>query len=137
MNESELARVAQYVARQVSAFPEVAGAYLYGSVLDELHAGSDIDVAVVLAPRSVEGLWDELELEVRIQRLLGNWEGHPFHVTALDPLQPLFSFRPIRDGRLVYVGDDTALTDFIEYVSRAYADLAPRHRRAVNEVLTP
>lgn len=136
MDAAEIDEVADHVARGLTAFPEVAGAYLYGSVLGQMHGGSDIDVAVVAVTELQKRLLDVLALEAKIQRRLGSWKGHPFHVTVLDPAQPFFSFRPLHDGRLVYIGNDRELTDFIERVARAYADLAPRHRRALHEVLT-
>ncbi|MEW6045085.1 MAG: nucleotidyltransferase domain-containing protein [Bacillota bacterium] len=131
----DLDRVAQHVCGCVARFPAVAGAYLYGSVLARMHPASDIDVAVIVAPGLHTELLQVLTLEAEIESKLGRWEGRPFHVTALDPKRPLFSFRPIHEGRLVYIGDEKALTDFIEQVSRAYADLSPRYRRAVQEVL--
>lgn len=135
MGDCERKRLAGYVAERLAAFAEVAGAYLYGSVLGEMHAQSDIDVAVVTMPHVHQRLLDLLALEARIQSRLGRWAGRPLHATVLDPDQPLFSFRPIHEGQLVYVGNDQVLTDFIERVARAYADLAPRYRRALREVL--
>lgn len=135
MAVTDLEAVARHVAGCVSQLTSVAGAYLYGSVLGELHAHSDIDVALVVPETISDDLMASLQLEAEAQLRLGRWKGHPFHVTVLDPRQPLFSFRPLHEGRLVYVGNEQVLTSFLERVARAYADLYPRHRRAVQEVL--
>jgi hypothetical protein len=66
---------------------------------------------------------------------LGRWDGHPFDVTVLDVGRPLFALPVLRTGPLGYVGDVEAHTDFIEAVSRAYREVAPRYFRAVREVL--
>lgn len=127
--------VAEHVASCASRFPTVAGAYLFGSVLEEMRPDSDIDVAVVVPPQTHRDLLGVLTLEAKLQSALGQWGAHPFHVTVLDPDRPLFSFRPLCEGRLVYVGHEEVLTDFIEQVARRYSELYPRYRQAVKEVL--
>jgi len=56
-------------------------------------------------------------------------------VVLLDPDKPLFVFRVIKEGKLVYCRNMDRVTDLIEYVSRRYADLYPRYRKALEEIL--
>lgn len=117
-------------------FPEVAGAVLFGSALGECRPDSDIDVGLILCPSVAEPHgWGFAGLESRVERELGTVEGHPFEVTVLRRDRPLFSFKVWKEGRPLYLRDEEAVLDFVERVSRSHAELAPRHRRALREVL--
>lgn len=131
-----LARVERAVRAVLPSFPEVAGAYLFGSALGECRPDSDVDLGIVLFPDVPEPSgYGFAALEAEIEARLRPIDGHPFDVTVLRRDQPLFSFVPISSGRLVYVRDEDAIGDFIEVVSRRYGELRYRYRRALDEVL--
>jgi len=116
-------------------FPQVAAAYFFGSALGLCRPDSDIDLGLVLEegidPESAVGA----RLEGEVVMALRPIEGHPFSVVLLNPCQPIFTFRVIKSGELIYVRNFERLTDVIEFVSRRYADLYPRYERALKEVL--
>ncbi len=115
-------------------FPEVAGAYLFGSILGHCRPDSDIDLGLVLegglTPDSPEG--DRLESALAI--LLPPFRGHRFDITILRPDKPLFAFKVIREGKLVYSRNPDRIADVVEIVSRRYAELYPRYRQALEEI---
>lgn len=136
----ELVRIdLEPVIRQVQAvlkeFPQVAGAYLFGSVLEPCRPDSDIDLGLVLEPEIEPDTKAGDILASEVAFALQPVNGHPFDVVLLDPDKPLFVFRVMREGKLVYAGNMDRVTDLIEYVSRRYADLYPRYRKALEEVL--
>lgn len=137
---TELVRVhleslVERVGAALRGFPQVAGAYLFGSILGACRPDSDIDLGLVLEPGiepdSVEG--DRLEADIALS--LPTVEGHPFDIVLLNPEKPLFVFRVIKEGELIYCRNIDRVTDVVEYVSRRYADLYPRYRAALEEIL--
>lgn len=122
-------------AREVlKGFPQVAGAYIFGSILGDCRPDSDIDLGLILEvgikPESFEG--DRLEAELSMQ--LPPIGGHAFDVIILNPDKPIFAFKAISEGRLIYSSNQNRVTDVIEYVSRRYADLYPRYRQALEDI---
>lgn len=132
--KADLDLIIQKVRKVLPDFPQVAGAYLFGSIMGECRPESDIDLALVLEggidPGGFEG--DRLEAEISIK--LTPIQGHSFDLQILNPDKPLFAFRAISGGRLVYSRNDGRLAEVMEYVSRRYADLYPRYRQALEEI---
>lgn len=136
---AELARVdinpiVAQVKTVLEGFPEVAGAYLFGSILGDCRPDSDIDLGLILEaginPDSLEG--DRLEAGIAL--LLPPFEGHAFDIALVNQSKPIFAFRVISEGKLIYVKNRERVTDVMEYVSRKYADLYPRYRAALEEI---
>lgn len=89
------------VVKVLANFPEVAGAYLYGSALEGCRPDSDIDIGLVLhEEKSNEQINKELESVVAAS--FEPLDGHPFDIVVLDLANPIFCFRVIRDGQLIY-----------------------------------
>jgi len=136
----ELVRInLEPVIKQVQAvlneFPQVAGAYLFGSAMELCRPDSDIDLGLILEPEVKPDTQEGDVLASEVAFSLKPVNGHPFDVVLLDPGKPLFVFRVIKEGKLVYCRNRDRVTDLIEYVSRRYADLYPRYRRALEEIL--
>lgn len=132
----DLERAAARVGEILPRFPEVVGAYLFGSALGPCRPDSDIDLGLVLDRETPEPRgWGLAGLEARIEHHLGDVDGHPFHVTVFSADRVLFTLPVLRSGLLVYVKDRAALTEFIERVARAYPDLHRRYEQALAEVL--
>lgn len=114
-------------ARQaLAAFPEVAGAYLFGSALDFVGPRSDIDVGILL--RSGLAPEAELELAERLDAALGSVGPHAFQASILRPQDCALTFSVLRDGELIYVSDEERVTDILEQVGRQHDDLEPFRR---------
>ncbi len=119
------------LARVLPHFPDVVGGYLFGSILDS-DSPRDIDVGLVVTPIDET---EAIRLENRVAAALGTLCGKAFDVSVLSKRDPFFATSVLRRGRLVYQTNADAVTDFIEHVSRVSAELYPRYRRALEEVL--
>lgn len=124
------------VNRVLPGHPEVAGAYLFGSALEKCRPDSDIDLGLVLFPSIQEPPGHGfISLEAAIESELPRLQGHGFDVNVLRAQNVIFSFKVISTGKLVYAADMDVVTDFVEKVSRCYADIGYRYRRAVEEAI--
>lgn len=92
--------VAKRVANVLRGFPQVAGAYLFGSALGALRKDSDIDIGLILEDIIMTDK-DKAHLEADIANLLKPVNGHIFDVVLLDPgntisycIQALKKIRP-------------------------------------------
>jgi len=135
----EMVRVnLEAVTRKVQAalenFPQVAGAYLFGSALGNCRPDSDIDLGLVLEPGIEPESSAGYMLEAEISCLLPSFQGHPFDLFLLNPKRPLFAFKVMKEGKLIYCRNMDRVTDVLESVSRRYADLYPRYRSALEEI---
>lgn len=131
----DLGPVFEKVKMVLKGFPLVAGAYLFGSILGPCRPDSDIDLGLVLEkevrPDTVGG--DRLEASIALA--LPPVDGHPFDLVLLNPDRPIFAFRVIKEGKLVYCRNMDRITDVVEYVSRCYGELYPRYRNALKEII--
>jgi predicted nucleotidyltransferase len=119
----DLRRVEERIRAVLPDFPQVAGAYLFGSVLDFVRPQSDIDLGLILRRENPDP-WEEVT-DVLVETRLGRIGPHPFQVTVLRRAQGNFAFRVLTRGRLVYVDDPLWVADFIEAVARNHEDWAP------------
>lgn len=126
--------IAGQVSKTLNSFPHIAGAYLFGSALGACRPDSDIDIGIVLEDVKLSDRQSE-HLEAGIANALGSYNGHPYDVTLLDIDNIIFCFRVIKEGRLIFARNHDRVTDIIEYVSRRYADVYPRYRMALEEIL--
>lgn len=125
------------VSGVLARYPQVAAAYLFGSAIGPCRPDSDIDLGLVLSPEATEPpAWGFSGLEAQIETALGRIDGHAFEVIVLRPEAVLFSFKVIREGRLVFSRNRDVLLDFMERVARRYAEAGYRYRRALDEVLS-
>ncbi len=129
--------VCSYVASVVKNVPGIAGAYLFGSALQgKVRPESDIDIGLVPEKDSLsERETDFMESEVC--NLLQQFRGHPFDVVTLtmNSNNIIFCFRVIKEGRLIYARNIDRIQDFMEHVSRRYAEVYPRYKQALEEII--
>jgi predicted nucleotidyltransferase len=123
------AAIAEAVRRALRSVRGVAGAYLFGSSLDECRPDSDIDIGVVPAPGA-----DPFQLIGDVEAACRSVDGHTVHATVLDGRDVLFCFAVLDGGELLYCPDPNTVTDLIEHVARRYADVAFLHQRALREI---
>lgn len=121
LSQLNLPDLRRTVQSALATFPEVVGAYLFGSALDFVRSSSDIDLGLILRPE----VDDAERVANRVECALGHYGPHPFQVTLLRPEENSFTFRVLRDGDLVYLADVPLVTDLIEAVGRQHDDLAP------------
>gem|GEM_PF-377117 len=131
----ELAPLVEKIKKALENFPQVAGAYLFGSVLGPCRPDSDIDLGLILEPGIRPDGAEGYHLEAAMALYLPPFQGHPFDIVLLDPGKPIFVFRVIREGKLVYCRNWDRVTDVMEFVSRRYAELYPRYRAALEEIV--
>ncbi|MDK2856282.1 MAG: uncharacterized protein PWQ41_780 [Bacillota bacterium] len=131
----DLSRVYAQVVDVLSCFPEVIGAYHFGSSLDLCRPDSDIDIGVVLRPlfSFEEKKADKIQNE--ISNKLRPLDGHPFDVVVLNTLPSVLAFPIVKKGRLVYQADRAAILDFLEALSRRYGEDYPRYAAALKAIV--
>ena len=112
-----------HVRRALTAFPDVAGAYLFGSALHLVGGRSDIDLGVI--PAGEAGADRDAELAEQLESVLGQLGPHAFHVTVLRAHDNAFTFSVLNRGELIFVADENLVTDLIERVGREHDDLVP------------
>jgi len=106
---------------------DVVFAYLHGSFATggPFH---DVDVAVFLDDSAVCATVRVLDLADRLTRVTG----YPVDVRVLNDAPLAFQFRALQ-GRLLVVGHEERLANFMERVGRLYLDIAPVLRHAARE----
>lgn len=117
-------------------YPEIAGAYLFGSALDYCRPDSDIDIGLIIGDEEKHSDQDcQLLIEI-ILRNLSPINKHQFDLVILKSSEAIFSFRVIRNGTLIYNRDNTVVTDFIEKVSQKYREVYPRYKKALEMIVS-
>lgn len=116
-------------------FPQIAGAYWFGSSLGACRPDSDIDIGLIVeAVKLNEREWAQLEAEIRDS--FYPYQGHPYDIVLLKLENPIFCFRVIKEGRLIYASNPDQIGDVIEDVSRRYAESYPRYKAALQEIIS-
>lgn len=137
MVETTREQVAEALARVLPHFPEVAGAYFFGSAKEGDPTARDVDVGLVLFPDVPEPPgWGFPGLEGRVEAALAAVADLPWDVTVLSRDDVIFAFRVISQGVLAYCRDRNVVDEFFEAVARAHHDLGWRYRQALKEVLS-
>ena len=107
--------------------PEIAAAYLFGSVARGTpRPGSDVDVGILYSeepPRTLAGLG--LDLEGDLEKLLRL----PVQVVVLNRAPVDLVVRVLRDGKLLFVGDASKRVRFEVRSRMEFWDLEPFLRR--------
>jgi len=124
------ATIVAHVLRGLRTVPDVAGAYLFGSALDdEFRPESDVDLGLIARPGAdVAQVTGDVEWACRPIR------GHFVHATVLHPRGTIFAYGVIAHGSLIYCTDQDVVTDLIEVVARHYEEVGPPYRRALREI---
>ena len=102
----------------------IAAVYLFGSVArGESHAGSDLDVAVLLEPAPERGTYESLRLD--LHAALESELGREIDFVVLNHAPPDLSHRVLRDAVLVIEPDPSARVRFEVRARNEYWDLKP------------
>ncbi len=117
-------------------YPEIAGAYLFGSALDYCRPDSDLDIGLIIVDDEKYSDQDCQLIIEKILRTLSPINKHQFDLVVLRSREAIFSFRVIRSGILIYNRDTALVTDFIEKVSQKYRDVYPRYNKALEMIVS-
>lgn len=116
-------------------FPVIAGAYLYGSILEYCRPESDIDVGLILVPGTVKSEREGDFLIVDILEKTPTLEGRYLDLILLNFQTTIFAFQVLSKGELIYNYRPDVVTDFLEITSRQYGEVYPRYRQALDLIL--
>lgn len=129
----DLEKLNEYIFSKLKQFPEIEGAYLFGSCLEMMRPESDIDLGIIfkenLKSQNVDFIIE------KIYRFLGHFDNHPFDIVSLRDVNTILAFKIIHKGQLVYISNKDSVTDFIEITSKKYSDVYPRYKKAL-EIIT-
>jgi predicted nucleotidyltransferase len=128
-------RLKAYIEEKIGQFSEIAGIYLFGSALGRMRPDSDIDLGLILVPGAVKS---EKELDFFLGKLylaLRNFEGHPFDLVSVRNVDTILAFEILRHGVPLLIKDEAVVLDVVEAISRRYADVYPRYKKAL-EIVT-
>jgi predicted nucleotidyltransferase len=125
--------VEQAVVRALegSAISGIASAYLFGSVVEgREHRESDVDIAVLLDPRSAGDARERFDKRLRlIEDLTVALSPRTADVVLLNDAPPLFARRIVTAGRRVYCPQRDTDAAFLRDTQLRAADLEPFLRR--------
>ncbi|MCF6095679.1 nucleotidyltransferase domain-containing protein [Thermovorax subterraneus] len=133
--EIDREKLKAYVTEKLYRFDEIGGVYLFGSAVDKMRPESDIDLGIITIPGAVSS---EEEVELFLERLhlaLRNFEGHPFDLVSVAHANVILAFEILRHGIPIFIKDDDVVSDLIEKVSRKYADVYPRYKKALELII--
>lgn len=130
----EISTIVEKIISVLKSRKEVVGAYLFGSILGRCRPESDIDVGLLLKPDVLYSEKEAEKIQEEILQELPPINKHPFDIIILNRSSAIFAYRVIAQGRLIFVRDLEAVTDFMEMVSRLRAENYPRYRRALEEI---
>lgn len=117
----------------------VAGVFLFGSqAVGITHAKSDYDFGILLSKREIvfdyqqrNKVYDQLYdlLSAQIQQLVN------IDIVFLQDADLQLRYHVVRDGQLLYLGDQKIVSDFMEQTIDLYCDFAPLRKEFQAAVL--
>ncbi|HHW45078.1 nucleotidyltransferase domain-containing protein [Desulfofundulus thermobenzoicus] len=114
--QNRLKKLQDYLSGQ----KDIVAVYLFGSFgTGYQHNYSDIDLGIVFSPQSLPDLNRELTLEADIALILGRDD---IDLVNLNRAALALRYRAVSQGVIIYEGDGTAASDFLENTYRLYGD---------------
>lgn len=112
-DDGALDRLAQLLRPAFTARPEVAAAYVFGSIArGTARPDSDLDVGLVFMSQNDDAR-TRFELIAQLADEIARRVGHErIDLVVLEPQGPIFCHRVLCDGRLIYEGDRNRRIDF-------------------------
>jgi predicted nucleotidyltransferase len=128
MTERNAERLLRAVADAAESAPEIQAAFLFGSqATGRAHADSDIDVALLVDAASARTAARD-----RTRRLLGLFGAHlaadRLDLVILNDAPPALAFQVLKNGKLAFERDRTALHRFRVNTYARHADFEPTER---------
>ena len=124
------------LAEELSRFPEVAAAWLFGSVArGEATAESDVDVGLVLRQRGLKARDCHRWLRTVAARLEHAAGGRTIDLVLLEAQGPVFRHRVLVEGQLIYEANRDRRVDFESTATVEYFDFLPTYELAAKQAL--
>lgn len=118
------------IAAVLSRYPELACAWLFGSVArGDDGPASDLDVGLVFRRRGATARDHYRLLGDLASRLEESSGGRPVDLVVLEAQGPIFCHRVLSEGRLVYDADPDRRADFVSDTISRYLDFRPTWER--------
>ncbi len=112
----------------------VAFAYIYGSFVEDDGFG-DIDIAFYFHRDTLPAKGDIINLEFQMETELEKEFGYLFDVRIINYAPVSFCYNVLKNGRLVYTGNDDLRVGFFTATVKSYLDFLPYRKRYLREVL--
>ncbi|MBS4025220.1 MAG: hypothetical protein KGZ96_06035 [Clostridia bacterium] len=116
-------------------YKEIAGAIHFGSSLGKCRPDSDIDIGLICNPLLLSQEKENEKLIEKILNQLSPVNGHVFDLMVVNTLSSILAFRILKDGNIFFQHEPKVITDFLEQVSRRYAEDYPRYRTALKLIV--
>lgn len=111
-----------------------AFAYIYGSFLED-DGFSDIDIALYFHRKNLPVEGGIINLEIQMEAELQKEFGHLFDVRIINHAPVSFCYNVLKNGKLIYTGDDDLRVNFFTATVKKYIDFLPYRKRYLREVL--
>ena len=119
----------QIISYLTSEYEEITVVYLFGSfATGEFY--SDIDIGIVTKVNPVKALKFELDLEIRLEKIVGC----PVDVRVLNYAPLSFCQNVIRQGTVIIDYNPDYRADYEGRILKQYFDFAPFRQRYLQEV---
>ncbi len=106
--------------------PEIMIVYLYGSTVQKkTHKFSDIDIGLVLSPKTETDALYTIEIQNELEEILGLITNRLIDVRILNGTSPSFLNQAVRKGIQIYCVDQDFKDEFELYVLHTYFDFKP------------
>lgn len=113
-----------------SGAPDVASAYLFGSVAEgRTHRESDVDIGVLLAWAADGTVAERFDAGIRLAGAVQAALGHTVDLVVLNDAPPLLGRQAVTRGRRILCRDGLADHAYVRDVQLRAADLEPWLRR--------
>lgn len=125
MGEADIATIRDGIVRCVSRRREIQAAYLFGSaVTGRTRKDSDVDVALLLSPKSVR--LKDLGYRLKVSRELANAIGRAaIDLVILNDASPVLAHQVISKGKLVFERSRSARVNYQVRAVNLYLDTEP------------
>ena len=123
MEQKDFAVIAEKIKEVLLGQREVVFAYVFGSTATgKARKGSDVDVAVYLAPQKKAGFFD---VRLKLLELLSRAIPGEADVLVLNTAAPFLKYVVLKEGRLVFERDPEVRLDFELKALNEYFDYKP------------
>ncbi|MBI4615692.1 MAG: nucleotidyltransferase domain-containing protein [Planctomycetes bacterium] len=122
------AAIREQVTTILGRYPEIAGAYLFGSLArGDARSDSDVDLGIVFRKRGETALDHHRTIGDLASRLEDVFPGRRLDLVVLESQGPIFGHRVLMEGERIYAADFERCVDFeSDTVVRAF-DHRPTH----------
>ncbi len=134
LNAGEKEELVKRITSFISKHYNPVFAYIYGSFLDD-DGFRDIDIAFYFHRETLTVKSGIIDLEIQMETELQKEFGFLFDVRIINNAPVPFCYNVLKNGKLIYTGDDDLRVDFFTATVKKYIDFLPYRKRYLREVL--